>query len=85
MRSAGFKPDERVAAAIEIVNDRRHQNGLWPLNRIDPRRFAFDMEPGVGKRSHWNTLRALRVLKWHTEGIAHRMQKDLRHSRKQAK
>jgi hypothetical protein len=29
----------------------------------------FDGET-VGKRSHWNTLRALRVLKWHTEGIA---------------
>jgi hypothetical protein len=70
LRSAGVKPDERVAEAIDIVNERRHQNGLWPLNRIDPRRFTFDMEPGVGKRSHWNTLRALRVLKWHAEGIA---------------
>ena len=70
LRSAGVKPDERVAEAIDIVNERRHQNGAWPLNRIDPRRFTFDMEAGVGKRSHWNTLRALRVLKWHTEGIA---------------
>lgn len=70
LRCAGVKPDERVAEAIEIVNRRRHQNGLWPLNRIDPRRFTFDMEPGVGKRSHWNTLRALRVLKWHAERIA---------------
>jgi hypothetical protein len=70
LRNAGVKPDERVAEAIGIVKDRRHQNGLWPLNRIDPRRFTFDMEPGVGKRSHWNTLRALRVLKWHMEGIA---------------
>jgi hypothetical protein len=70
LRSAGVKPDERLAEAIDIVNERRHQNGLWPLNRIDPRRFTFDMEPGVGKRSHWNTLRALRVLKWHAEGIA---------------
>jgi hypothetical protein len=75
LRSAGVKPDERVTEAIEIVNDRRHQNGLWPLNRIDPRRFTIDMEPGVGKRSHWNTLRALRVLKWHTEGIARTMEK----------
>ncbi|MDP9007229.1 MAG: hypothetical protein M3N91_00710 [Pseudomonadota bacterium] len=66
LRSAGVKPDLRVAEAIEVVNERRHQNGLWPLNRVDPRRFTFDMEPGVGKRSHWNTLRALRVLKWHS-------------------
>ena len=67
LRSAGVKPDHRIAEAIEVVNERRHQNGLWPLNRVDPRRFTFDMEPGVGKRSHWNTLRALRVLKWHKE------------------
>jgi hypothetical protein len=64
LRSAGVKPGERVAEAIKIVKERRHQNGLWPLNRIDPRRFTPDLEPGVGKRSHWNTLRALRVLKW---------------------
>jgi hypothetical protein len=70
LRSAGVKPDHRVAEAIDVVNERRHQNGLWPLNRIDPRRFTFDMEPGVGKRSHWNTLHALRVLKWHKEGTA---------------
>lgn len=68
LRSADVKPDERVAEAIEVVKQRRHQNGLWPLNRIDPRRFTFDMEPGVGKRSYWNTLRALRVLKWHEKG-----------------
>jgi hypothetical protein len=70
LRSAGVKPDERVAEAVEIVSERRHQNGLWPLNRIDARKFTFDMEPGVGRRSHWNTLRALRVLKWHAEGSA---------------
>ena len=69
LRSAGVKPDERVAEAIGIVNKRRHQNGLWPLNRLDPRRFTIEME-ALGKRSHWNTLRALRVLKWYKEGIA---------------
>jgi len=69
LRSAGVKPDQRVAEAIEIVKQRRHQNGLWPLNRIDPRRFTFDMER-VGSRSYWNTLRALRVLKWHREELA---------------
>ncbi len=69
-RSAGIKPDERMAEAIAIVNERRHQNGLWPLNRIDPRRFTFDLEPGIGKRSWWNTLRALRVLKWYSLGGA---------------
>src|ERR1044072_8795033 len=65
LRSAGVKSDKRIAEAIKIVRARRHQNGLWPLNRSDPRRFPPDMEPGVGRRSRWNTLRALRVLKWH--------------------
>jgi hypothetical protein len=65
LRSAGVQPDERVAEAVDIVVKRRHQNGRWPLNLLHSDRIAFDMEPGVGKASRWNTLRALRVLKWY--------------------
>jgi len=65
LRSAGVKPDERVAEAIEIVVKRRHQNGRWPLNRRHPEGIAFDMDPGVGRASRWNTLRSLRVLEWY--------------------
>jgi hypothetical protein len=64
LRSAGVQPDERVAEAVEIVVKRRHQNGRWPLNIVHPDRIPFDMEPGIGRASRWNTLRALRVLKW---------------------
>jgi hypothetical protein len=28
-------------------------------------RISLDMEPGIGKASRWNTLRALRVLDWY--------------------
>ena len=62
--SAGEQPDMRVAEAVDIVEKRRHQNGRWPLNVLHSDRIPFDMEPGVGKASRWNTLRALRVLKW---------------------
>src|SRR5271155_5060830 len=31
LRNAGIKPDGRVSEAIEIVIQRRHQNGRWPL------------------------------------------------------
>lgn len=64
LRSAGVEPDARVAEAIELVEQRRHQNGRWPLNVLhgDRVRVPFDMEAGVGKASRWNTLRALRVL-----------------------
>ena len=74
LRSAGVAPDERVAEAVALVEKRRHQNGRWPLNLIhsdQAGRLPFEMEPGVGKASRWNTLRALRVLDWH-EGQAPR-------------
>jgi hypothetical protein len=67
LRSTGVKPDERVAEAVELVEQRRHQNGRWPLNALhaDSVRVPLDMETGVGKASRWNTLRALRVLDWY--------------------
>jgi hypothetical protein len=67
LRSAGVRPDDRVAEAVELVKQRQHQNGRWPLNVLhaDRSRIPFDMEAGVGKASHWNTLRALRVLDWY--------------------
>jgi hypothetical protein len=65
LRSAGAKPDERAAEAIELVEKRRHQNGRWPLGSLHPDRITLDMEAGVGRASRWNTLRALRVLDWY--------------------
>ncbi len=65
LRDARVQPDERAAEAIEVVEQRRHQNGLWPLNRRHDEGVPFPMDPGVGKASAWNTLRALRVLRWY--------------------
>ena len=65
LRNAGIKPDGRVREAIEIVIKRRHQNGRWPLNLLHVERIPVDMETGIGKASRWNTLRALRVLRWY--------------------
>jgi hypothetical protein len=67
LRSAGVQPDERAAEAIDLLTERRHQNGRWPLNLIhrDDIPLPFGMEPGVGKASRWNTLRAMRVLDWY--------------------
>jgi hypothetical protein len=64
LRNAGVKPDHRVAGAIEVVIERRHQNGRWPLNLIHPEFIPLQMEASVGSASRWNTLRALRVLRW---------------------
>ena len=64
LREAGVKADGRVREAVEIVAKRRHQNGLWPLNLRHPEFVPLEMETRVGGRSRWNTLRALRVLRW---------------------
>jgi len=65
LRHAGVKPDRRVREAIEVVIRRRHQNGRWPLNLLHRERIPLDMETAVGSASRWNTLRALRVLRWY--------------------
>ena len=65
LRNTGIKPDRRVREAIEIVIERRHQNGRWPLNLVHPEFIPMKMETGVGRASRWNTLRALRVLRWY--------------------
>jgi hypothetical protein len=65
LRNAGIKPDSRVKEAIEIVMQRRHQNGRWPLNLLHREQIPLQMEAVVGSASRWNTLRALRVLGWY--------------------
>ena len=65
LRNAGIKPDSRVREAIKIVMERRHQNGRWPLNLLHPEHIPLEMESSVGSASRWNTLRALRVLRWY--------------------
>ena len=54
--------DERFTDAIEIVR-KKEKNGKWPLQQKHGEKKWFDMET-VGEPSHWNILRALRVLKW---------------------
>jgi hypothetical protein len=65
LRNAGIKPDSRVGDAIETVIGRRHQNGRWPLNLLHPEYIPLETETTVGRASRWNTLRALRVLRWY--------------------
>ena len=69
LRKAGIKPDKRVREAIEIVIQRRHHNCRWPLNLLHRERIPVEMETAVGSASHWNTLRALRVLRWYCNSV----------------
>ena len=64
LRQAGAAPDERTAEAVELVRTKRDQHGRWPLENPHPGRAHFEMEGRSGEPSRWNTLRALRVLRW---------------------
>jgi hypothetical protein len=65
LRSAGVTPDHRIAEAIELVESKRDSNARWPLEVHYPGNMPIDFREHVGQPSRWNTLRALRVLKWY--------------------
>lgn len=63
-RLCGAAPDPRMAEAVAVVESRRQPDGRWLLDRIHPGRVHFSLEGSAGTPSRWNTVRALRVLKW---------------------
>src|ERR671925_614407 len=67
LRAAGVVPDERVAEAIELVASKRDAEGRWPLEVRYPGEMPVEVDEGEGQPSRWNTLRALRVLRWHEQ------------------
>jgi hypothetical protein len=64
LRRAGAAPDRRAAEAIDLVAAKRDADGRWPLETRYAGRMPVEMDDGVGRPSRWNTLRALRVLRW---------------------
>ncbi len=64
-RSAGDPPDPRVDEAIQVLRSRQQADGRWLLENTHPGKVHFALEDGDGWPSRWNTLRALRVLKWY--------------------
>ncbi|MGH2725359.1 MAG: hypothetical protein ACRDKS_00115, partial [Actinomycetota bacterium] len=65
LHSAGVTPDERVAEAIELVASKRDGDGRWPLETRYPGVMPVEIDAGEDRPSRWNTLRALRVLRWY--------------------
>ena len=63
---AGATPDERVAEAIALVASKCDDDGRWSLETQYPGRMPVETDEGEGRPSRWNTLRALRVLAWHS-------------------
>jgi hypothetical protein len=64
-RAAGNSPDQRVDEAIALLRSKRQSDGTWLLENTHPGKTHFAIDDGDGRPSRWNTLRALRVLKWY--------------------
>jgi hypothetical protein len=64
LRGADVVPDARIAEAIELVEQKRDDDGRWVLDKVHEGEVHFDMDDGVGEPSRWITLGAMRVLRW---------------------
>ena len=63
-RDAGATRDDRIDEALSIIERKKDAGGRWPLEIPHDGDLHFAMDEGEGKPSKWNTLRALRVLRW---------------------
>jgi hypothetical protein len=66
-RAAGDPPDPRLDEAIELLRAKQQSDGWWLLENTHPGAIHFALEDGDGRPSRWNTLRALRVLRWYEQ------------------
>lgn len=60
---AGAESDSRLHDPVDLLIGKRRTDGTWPLQNPHSGRVHFKMER-AGRPSRWNTLRALRVLRW---------------------
>jgi hypothetical protein len=65
LRDSGLEPDTRLGDALQLVMSRRQADGRWLLDCAHDEALAFPFGESVGEPSRWNTLRALRVLRWY--------------------
>ena len=64
-RAAGNQPNERMSEAVHVVESSRQPDGRWLLDDSHAEGLAVPFGESVGQPSRWNTLRALRVLRWY--------------------
>ncbi|GAA1886833.1 hypothetical protein GCM10009715_36190 [Paeniglutamicibacter psychrophenolicus] len=63
-RDAGGTFDARLEPAIESLASRRGADGRWAAGVTWPGDVYLDVDAPESEPSRWNTLRALRVLRW---------------------
>lgn len=65
LRGAGHTAsDPRLLDAIQILESRRQPDGTWLLDRAYDEAITITTREFIGEPSRWNTLRALRVLRY---------------------
>jgi hypothetical protein len=69
-RSVSGPPDSRLEEAIDVLQSKQKSDGRWLLENTHPGRVHFELEDGDNEPSRWNTLRALRVLRWYEDRTA---------------
>ena len=68
LREAGVMPDGRLDEAITLVRTKQQPDGRWLLDDELTGQQLVRLDAGIGQPSRWNTLRALRVLRWADAG-----------------
>lgn len=63
-REARPGPDDRMTEALDILEAKRGADGRWPLDHAYHDASLVDLGEVEGGPSRWNTLRALRTLRW---------------------
>jgi hypothetical protein len=70
LRDAAVPPDPRSADALHHVETKRQADGRWLLDDAHDEGLALPFGESVAEPSRWNTLRAMRVLRWYeTQGL----------------
>jgi hypothetical protein len=65
LRASGHAPsDPLLRPAIQILESKRQPDGCWLLDRAYNEAVTISTGESTGQPSRWNTLRALRVLRW---------------------
>ncbi|HLY43703.1 MAG TPA: hypothetical protein VKR52_20990 [Terracidiphilus sp.] len=65
LRAADVRIDARMSEAIHLVESKQQADGRWLLDRAYEEALAVPVGESKGEPSRWNTLRALRVLRWY--------------------
>lgn len=59
------KPDARMREAVQFIESKRQPDGRWLLDRSYDEALGLPLGESPGEASRWNTLRAMRVLRWY--------------------